>query len=84
MGKMKFEPGYYEWNLYLNGEIIWTCDDFSDNLPEEVNEESACDMADLLMVQMESDFKENGKEFTDALRVMVTEAIADKIEAYYR
>lgn len=94
-----FEPGYYERHLKLDGEIIYTFNDFVDDLAEydEITEEVACDEADLLMYLVRKTYEE--KEFTkdflehfdkmsekdfEELFVKATEVIADEIYRRFR
>lgn len=53
-----FEPRYYYWDLMVDGEFIYAVDDFIDELPEEVNEEVACDMADLFVYSLRKAYEE--------------------------
>lgn len=60
-----FKPGYYEWHLILNDEIIYVFDDFIDDFAEdpEVTEEVACDEADQLMWQVRETYE--NREFRE-------------------
>ena len=81
---IEFKPGYYEWHLIVNGNIMFTFDDFSKSLPDEVTEESACDLADELMNVMQGKYKEHGDTITQQLFIDCTQVIADTIYNHYK
>ena len=88
--KVTFEPGYYEWHLKVNDEIVHTFGDpvdlFTDDYDEPleiINEEACCDVADLLMFGYRKELEMNGKEIDDELFVLATETIANALYQQY-
>lgn len=65
-----FEPRYYYWDLMVDGEFIYAVDDFIDELPEEVNEEVACDMADLFVYSLRKAYEEEEWRSEDDFRIV--------------
>lgn len=81
--RLEFKPGYYEWNLWCEDELLYAWDDFLDDLSDNVTEEEACDEADLLMYQLRNDYKEQGKEMSEDFFVAASELIANEIYRRY-
>ena len=91
---LEFKPGYYEWTLWNNDEALYTWGDFIDDLPEEVDEEAACNQADVMVFGARKDYDEqewDGKVNEglkkliedNSLFVAATETIATAIMNYY-
>lgn len=88
---LRFLPGYYTWTLYDGDEYLYQWEDFVEDLPEVVNEEAACDEADLMMYVVRKVYEEDMEENyrlrelveNDKLFVAATQLIADTILYYY-
>lgn len=65
-----FEPRYFYWELMVDGVYVYSVDDFVDELPEEVNEEAACDMADLFVHSFRKAYEEEEKRSEDDFRIV--------------
>lgn len=50
--KMKFSAGYHEWNVFINGRIAYTFDDFSELINKDT---TAKELAEMLIEQMTTD-----------------------------
>lgn len=50
--KIDFNAGYYGWNVYIDGEVAYSFDDFSENIKEDT---TAKELAELLIDEMKYD-----------------------------
>lgn len=56
MRKIDFNAGYYEWNVYIDGEVAYSFDDFSENIEEDT---TAKELAEMLIDEMKYDNEKN-------------------------
>ena len=82
--KLSFMPTYYEWELYdtdKNGNIepIYTWDDFSDDVSDNMTMNDAEEIADDLMYEMEMSYNNDGCDldptFIDDAKKVIAAAI---------
>lgn len=52
MRKIDFNAGYYEWNVCIDGEVVYSFDDFSELINEDT---TAKELAEMLIEQMTTD-----------------------------
>jgi hypothetical protein len=70
--KIEFTPGYYEWNLFVNDELIYTVGDFSEYIEDNLTMEDARDLAEGLI---DREYFNNKEE--------IIEKMAETIYNYY-
>lgn len=71
MRKIDFTAGYYEWNVLINDEVVYTFDDIAECIDENDNEETLQYLIDELVSSMieeltnESDVRFSDLELTE-------------------
>lgn len=56
MRKIDFNAGYYEWNVCIDGEVVYSFDDFSELINEDT---TAKELAEMLIDEMKYDNEKN-------------------------
>lgn len=63
MNNVRFRAGYYEWNVFINDNCIYT---FGDGISEEIHEDTTYDdlqgIVDFYVDAMQMELKEDDKE----------------------
>lgn len=70
--KIEFTPGYHEWNLFINDELVYTVEDFTEFIKDNMTMEDARDLAEGLIEEGYFNHKE-----------AIIEKIAETIYNYY-
>lgn len=67
MKNIEFIAGHYEWSIVVNGEIIHTFDDFSDNLQgDNITTEQVADLIDDLLYSWKMSFENDSETLDDS------------------
>lgn len=59
MRKIDFMPGYYEWNVIVDGEVIHAFNDFTENITDDMATEDIYGLIDDLIWNWREDCLEN-------------------------
>lgn len=80
MNKIEFRAGYYEWNVFINGDCFYT---FGDSISEDINEDTTYEdlenIIDFYIDGMQEELKEDDKEplkekYVDILKLQMLDA----------
>ena len=77
--KIDFNAGYYEWNVYINDEVAYSFNDFSEIIEENTRAE---DLVDMLIDQMTTD-EEKGVQLNKWEIKDLKQAMIDRLNYHY-
>ena len=60
MRNIEFCAGYYEWQVFADGELLHAFDDFSESITEDMTEQDVMELVDDLLWNWQEDCRENG------------------------
>lgn len=78
--KMKFSAGYHEWNVFIDGRIAYTFDDFSECIEEDSTAE---ELAEMLIEQMTTD-EEKGVQLSKWEIKDLKQEMVDRLNYHYK
>lgn len=79
MRKIDFNTGYYEWNVYIDGEVVYSFDDFSELINEDT---TAKELAEMLIEQMTTD-EEKGVQLNKWEIKDLKQEMIDRLSNHY-
>lgn len=80
MDKLEFKAGYYEWNVFVNDDCIYTFgSEISENINEDTTYEDLESIIDFYIDGMQEELKEDDKEplaekYIDILKLQMLDA----------
>ena len=73
---IEFQAGYYEWNILLDGEVVYTFDDLTDQIPDSLASEADLeDTVDDLIAEMQWELDTGEKEIDTYVKEDLYECI---------
>lgn len=60
MRNIEFCAGYYEWQVIVNGELIYAFDDFSESITDDMTEYDVIELVGDLLWNWQEECRENG------------------------
>lgn len=70
-----FQPGYYEWLVYVNGNCVYSFGDLTDEVPSPLTEENLEPVVDDLIEQMKYDFWTGELTISDEVKATLYESM---------
>lgn len=60
MRKIEFCAGYYEWQVFADGELLHAFNDFSESITEDMTEQDVIELVGDLLWNWQEDCREHG------------------------
>jgi hypothetical protein len=84
---VEFKPGYYEWNVFVDGNIFYTFEDFTEDIPYPLTRKNLIEFCEDMISVMKIDLSDNsnmyaGKEYDPFILIVLEEEM--KKEIWYR
>lgn len=79
--KVEFIPGYYEWNVIVNGSLFYTFGDIIEDVPYPLTKDNCRNFAEDLVTMMEIDLqsREEVVEYDPFIPILLLESIKTEI-----